>query len=254
MSLVWERSTADRQYQVRRAGRSIRLYTNGVFHSQYNPQRPVSGNVWDLLFIPAFFYPPGSIQRVLILGVGGGAVIQQLRRFVQPSRIIGVELSSVHLFVARRFFGVRGADVQLVHADAREWLQRYRGPAFDMIIDDLFTDQNGEPERAISADSQWAASLHDRLSGAGMIVSNFATFRELTRSAYVLDNRCRNSFASGFRLYTPQNQNAVGVFLRSPADTGQLRERLCGIPALNPRRKRGALRYGIQTLFQTSTA
>ncbi|HHH44614.1 MAG TPA: class I SAM-dependent methyltransferase, partial [Gammaproteobacteria bacterium] len=93
MSLVWQKQADGVDYQVRRAGRTLRLYTNGVFHSQYNPARPVTGSVWDLLLVPAFFYPPAELQRILVLGVGGGAVIQNLRRFVQPQQIVGVELN-----------------------------------------------------------------------------------------------------------------------------------------------------------------
>ncbi|MFQ5643422.1 MAG: oxidoreductase, partial [Thiogranum sp.] len=155
MSVLWARSTGGIRYEVRQAGRSLRLYTNGVLHSQYNPGRPLTGSVWDLLFLPAFFYPPGAIRRVLVLGVGGGAVIQQLRRFVQPDLIIGVELNAVHLSVARRFFALKGKGVQLIRANAVDWVQQYRGAPFDMIIDDLFGDADGEPQRAVFADRAW---------------------------------------------------------------------------------------------------
>jgi len=61
---------------VRSAGYSLRLYTDGVFHTQYNPGNPLTGHIWDLLMLPAFFYEPDTIKRVLVLGVGGVASIQ----------------------------------------------------------------------------------------------------------------------------------------------------------------------------------
>ncbi len=250
MSLVWQKYADGVDYQVRRAGRTLRLYTNGVFHSQYNPTRPVTGSVWDLLLLPAFFYPPGELRRILVLGVGGGAVIQNLRRFVQPQQIVGVELNPVHLSVAKRFFGVRGKGVQLVQADAVKWVQEYDGPGFDLIIDDLFGEVDGEPQRAIFADTQWARSLLAILSGDGTIVSNFASRLELEVSAYVAQAACRNRFETGFNLTTAQNYNNVGVFLRRPATTRQLRERLAQVPELNPRRRSSGLAYRIQTLFE----
>ncbi len=250
MSLVWQKQADGVDYQVRRAGRTLRLYTNGVFHSQYNPTRPVTGSVWDLLLLPAFFYPPGELQRILVLGVGGGAVIQNLRRFVQPQQITGIELNPVHLSVARRFFGVRGDDVQLVQADAIEWVRHYEGPAFDLVIDDLFGEVDGEPQRAVFADNTWVRTLLGLLSGEGAIVSNFASRLELDVSAYVAHASCRNRFVSGFRLTTDQNYNNVGVFLRRPVTTRQLRERLAAIPALNPRRRSSGLNYRIRTLFE----
>ena len=249
MSLVWERRVRGTLYQVRRAGRSLRLYTNGVFHSQYNPGRPVTGSVWDLLLLPAFFYPPGALRRVLVLGVGGGAVIRQLRHFVEPDKLVGVELCAVHLSIARRFFGVSGDDVQLVRADAVEWVKGYRGQGFDMIIDDLFGDCDGEPQRSVCADTVWVNKLRRCLNPGGMIVSNFASSLELEVSAYRVDANCRRRFKAAFQLSTPQNYNAVGVFLDRPATSRQLRERLKRVPALDPRKPRG-LSYRIRTLHQ----
>ena len=55
MAIVWSKVVGDSQYEVRTAGQSIRLYKDGVFHSQWNARRPLAGGVWDLLFIPALF-------------------------------------------------------------------------------------------------------------------------------------------------------------------------------------------------------
>jgi spermidine synthase len=247
MSLLWERRVDGTLYQVRSAGLTRRLYTNGVFHSQYNPRRPVSGSVWDLLFLPAFFLPPAVLRRVLVLGVGGGAVIRQLQRFVRPDSIVGIELNAVHLSVARRFFGVKGAGVTLQRADAVDWVKRYRGPGFDMIVDDLFGDCDGEPQRAVVTDGRWVDRLERCLGPGGMIVSNFASTLELDVSAFVADPLRRRRFASAFRLTTPQNYNAVGVFLKRQATTAQLRRRLQRVTQLDPRKARG-LRYTIRTL------
>ncbi len=249
MSIVWERATGGTRYQVRQAGRSMRLYTNGVLHSQYNPGRPLTGSVWDLLFLPAFFYSPGNIRRVLVLGVGGGAVIQLLRRFVQPDSVVGIELNPVHLSVARRFFAVKGKDVQLIKANAVDWIKRYQGPPFDLIIDDLFVDADGEPQRAVFPDQAWVCSLVGCLSREGMIVSNFASRLELMASAYLGNRSVSKTFDSAFHLSTAQNYNAVGVFLNKPATTRQLRERLKKVAQLELRRQTPRLNYNIRTLW-----
>jgi hypothetical protein len=247
MSLLWERREQGELYQVRQAGRSLRLYTNGVFHSQYSPLRPVTGSVWDLLWIPAFFYPAGRLRRILILGVGGGAVIRQLRQFIRPEKMVGVELNRVHLTVARRFFGVAGPDVELQHAEAVAWMQAYRGEPFDMIIDDLFGDYAGEPQRAVYAGEEWAGCLTRHLGKEGLLVSNFTSRLELLASAYLQQGGVACGFRSAFSLSTRQNYNAVGVFLRIPAGTRSLRQRLRQQPGLDPRTAHG-LRYRICTL------
>ena len=72
MALLWEKRAGGVCYQVRTAGNTVRLYTNGVLHTQYNPTRLLTGSVWDLLLLGALFVPRERMRRVLLLGVGGG--------------------------------------------------------------------------------------------------------------------------------------------------------------------------------------
>lgn len=250
VALLWHKNVAGTRYEVRSAGQTRRLYTDGVFHSQYSPAQPVTGGVWDLLLLPAFFLPPAArLRRVLLLGVGGGAVIRQLKHFLDPPSIVGVELNPVHLSVARRFFGVRPAHAELHLADARRWMARYDGPPFDYIIDDLYGEQDGEPVRAVAATVRWAETLLRHLAPQGVLASNFVSARELRESAYQASTRVRRRYATAFQLSTPQNENAVGVFVRATgASAGGLRQRLAGIPGLDPARRSCRLRYRIRRL------
>ena len=88
------------------------------------------------MLLPAYFRPVDTIRRVLVLGVGGGAVIRLLHHCMQPPEIVGIESDPVHIYIARRFFGVTSQMADLVEADAVGWLRDYTGPKFDLIIDD----------------------------------------------------------------------------------------------------------------------
>ena len=55
MAILWQKKIKNTQYEVRSAGQTRRLYTDGVFHSQFNPNRAITGGVWDLLMLPTFF-------------------------------------------------------------------------------------------------------------------------------------------------------------------------------------------------------
>lgn len=244
MAVLWQQRVGATLYEVRTAGNTRRLYSNGVLHSQYNERRPVTGNVWDLLLLPALL-ATRPVRRVLVLGVGGGAVIRQLQHFVQPEHIVGVELNPVHLRVARRFFGVQGPGVELQRAEARQWLADYEGPPFDLVIEDLFAERDGLPVRAIAADAGWLAGLGRVLAPDGILVMNFPSLREL-RACAALQDRAR--FTSVLRLATPQNDNAVGVFLPRALRNGELQARLRAIPALDARRRTCPLRYRLQRL------
>jgi spermidine synthase len=248
VAVIWRKTVGDKRYEVRSAGATRRLYTGGVCHSQFNPNHPVSGTVWDLLMLPAFFYPTSEIRRVLVLGVGGGAAISQLLRFVHPASIVGVELDPVHLYVARRFFGLEHPAVELHQADAGHWAKAYTGAKFDMIIDDLYTDEDGEPVRTVHARARWWDVLTGLLSSEGVLVANFVSVRELHASAYFHSRRVARRFPCAFQLTLPNYFNAVGAFLRKGSTPTQLRSNLTAVPGLKPDLKSTRLRYRIRRI------
>ncbi len=247
MAVIWHKTEGDTRYEVRQAGNSLRLYTNGVFHSQYNPKQPVTGNVWDLLMLPAFFQPQ-RIRRVLVLGVGGGAVIRQLNHFLKPELIVGVELNPVHLEVARDHFGVEASNVELHEVDAIWWLRQYRGERFDLIIEDLFNDNNGEPERVIVADKPWMRRLLKHLTPYGTLVINFGSPQELKECAWFDDPTMRIKFPAAFKLTTPLYENAIGAFLRDEVESSELRRNLADWPELDGTKRSCRLNYVIRRL------
>lgn len=223
MALLWSKQVGDVHYEVRNAGRSLRLYTDGVFHSQYNPNRPLAGSVWDLLALPAFLQPP---RRVLLLGVGGGAVARQLLHFFQPTALVGVELDRQHIEVAKRFFELDRPPVELHHADADAWLGDYRGPPFDLIIDDLFGGRDGDPRRALPADAPWLRRLTHHLTADGTLVINFICAHELHDSGWFHDPQLRRRLPGALQLELPRYENAVGALFAHPTPPTRLRAAL----------------------------
>lgn len=245
MAVLFRKQQAGHTYEVRSAGQTRRLYTDGVFHSQYNPNHAVTGSIWDLLFLPSLFREPGAFKRVLVLGVGGGAVIHMLNRFAQPQQIVGVELSRLHLQIARQHFDLRYRNLQLVQANAIEWLIEYDGEPFDLIIDDLYFEEQGEPTRAIAADASWFDILLDHLSDDGMLVMNFVSGREWRDSGYFTEDFVRESFPAAYRLTTPTCHNLVAALSRQPLQLRNWRQRLRQQPELDERNTRCRLRYRI---------
>jgi len=248
MAIVWSKTVAGRCYEVRSAGKSLRLYTDGVFHSQYNPGQLLTGHVWDLLMLPAFFYPENTVKRVLVLGVGGGAVLHMLRAFVAPHYIAGIELNPQHIYVAKRFFGLKHKTIELIEADAIKWLQCYQGEKFDMIIDDLFGERDGEPVSVVKANRKWFSCMLKQLNNEGVIVRNFINRDELIHSAGLENSYIASKFSSVFQLNSCFNENFVAAYVRKPVSSRQLRKRLINTPGLNPQLKSGRLRYTIRQL------
>jgi spermidine synthase len=226
VAVIWQQRVDGKHYEVRSAGETRRLYTDGVFHSQYNPRRSLTGNVWDLLSLPGFFLEDGQLQRALILGVGGGTVIRQLRQWHPQLQVTGIELNPTHLYLANRFFDLDEPAVKLVEADAVEWLHCYDGAPFDLIVDDLFFEEDGEPCRAVAADRKWIRSLVSALTPHGMLVMNFISSRDLRDSAVFHNKALQSRFKNAYRFMTPLYENNIGVFLSRPETLNQLQQRI----------------------------
>ncbi|NKB38789.1 MAG: methyltransferase domain-containing protein [Gammaproteobacteria bacterium] len=248
MAVIWQKKIGGSLYQIRSAGKTRRLYTNGVCHSEFNPAKLVTGSIWDLLILLAFFYQPESVRRILMLGVGGGASILQLHHLLDVENICGVELDPVHLELANRFFNIETIPVDLHNAEAREWLQHYKGSSFDLIIDDLFTNKGKEPVRALEADTDWFTLLLTNLSETGRLVINFASTEEFRKSAYFQDLTIARQFSAAFRLSNVQLDNIVGAFVRLDTDAARLRANVMSNPVLAQALHSKKLRYNIRNV------
>lgn len=227
MAVLWQKRIDGVRYDVRSAGDTVRLYTNGVLHTQYNPQRLATGSVWDLLTLGTLLLPPDAVRRVLVLGVGGGTALRQLLQFFPQARITGIELNPVHLRLAKRFFGLDDPRVELVCEDAVAWLAMYDGEPFDLIIDDLFGERDGRPCRAVRADADWLDLLVTPLHPCGMLTLNFADRHESARAPWrevLVDRRGRPRFPLALSLTTPTCENRVLSFVPQASTVAGLRQ------------------------------
>jgi len=248
MAVIWQKNVDGVVHQVRSAGATRRLYTDGVFHSQYNPRYPVGGHIWDLLMLPAFFVEHSSIRRILVLGAGGGAVMQQLYYFLSPEIIVGIDRNPEHLYVARQYFGITGKPFQLIELDAESWAYDYNGEPFDLVIDDLYGEHEGEPHRAIELNPAWFKKLHSLLSNSGLLVVNFTALSGLKSSGWWQDKATQHLFSSAYRLSMKNYENIIGVFSRKLIDVKLFRRHLRQYPELDQRRKTTKLQYKIRKL------
>jgi len=254
MAVIWQKKQAGQHYEVRKAGHSRRLYKNGVCHSQYNPHSILTGSIWDLLVLPALYQPDCKLRRVLVLGVGGGAVIRQLNALLQPEQIIGVEKDPVHLHIARRFFDLDAGNIELIEADAVDWLSTCKRKKFDLIIEDIFIEQRGRPMRAIDAGEEWCSVLAQRLSVRGTLVMNFASADEFRLSAVYRDMALRDRFASIFRLTAPALDNHVVAMHRVEISQRDIHRNIMAHPEPERAICSGKLKYRSSKLRQTVKA
>lgn len=210
----------------------MRLYRNQVFHSQYNGGRFLNGGVWDMLWLPLYFRQPAMIKNVLVLGVGAGAAIKKMSDQLPEANIIGIDIDAIHLSIAKRYVGLnakQAPNVKLVCADAVEWLKHYKGPKFDVIVDDLFYEENAEPLRAVSFEAnkqRWLGFIKRQLKSHGLLVANCVSAAQAGSLIDGQANSLSKSFPHGCLLRHRYYENVFSVVSHQPLLLAQWREQL----------------------------
>lgn len=224
MAIIWQETCEGTHYQVRSAGKTIRLYTDNVLHSQYNSSKKITGSVWDLLFLPALCLAQNKPLRVLVLGVGGGAVMHMMNEFFNCEKITGLELNPMHIKIAHQYFALNSHSFELIETDAIEWVENYSGEKFDVIIDDLFYEEAGEPIKVATPNATWFYHLYSQLKPQGMVIMNFVGRHSAMQAAPLHDESVQNLLPFGLHLTTPFYDNHVLAFSSQPLHSRVLRK------------------------------
>ena len=136
-----------------------------AIQSLIDPQRPerlVMRNLQYLMSLLLFIPPP---ERILLLGVGGGALLQFLRHHYPGAHVTGVEIDADLLQRAQEELGLPPADKRLHYciADAAEFIHSDRG-RYDLIVTDIFNGPQS-PDWVLQAD--FLQAVQQRLTEQG---------------------------------------------------------------------------------------
>jgi spermidine synthase len=113
-------------------------------------------------------YPP-QVERVLMLGLGGGTISTYLGRHMPQLAIDVVEIDPAVVSAAKKYFGIRETDkVRYLEGDARVFLNRHKEP-YDLVLVDAF---HGGYVPFHLLTKEFYALLKQRLTGGGAAAFN----------------------------------------------------------------------------------
>lgn len=240
MAIVYNQQRGATQYQVRTAGKTVRLYSNGVLHSQFNPSHMISGAIWDLLLLPAFLREE-SPKKILLLGLGGGTLVHLIRHFFPLAHITCVELDTNHISIAKRFFKIPKKDVVLHKDDAYDFL-RNGSDRYDWIIDDVFQHVAGEPERN-TRDYQSISLYRKRLSKEGLLSLNLIGKTQVENVHPLIEQ-----FKQATQFTHPLYENRIVALGNNLLDKSAFNKALQEWKELDLRRKTCRLQYKMRRM------
>jgi spermidine synthase len=202
-----------------------RLIVDETFASLYRPETLATGCVWDALAAPLLALPPGRRRRILLLGLGGGSVARILRGLAPRAEIVGVELDSEVIRLARAHFDLDGLGLEIRSDDALDVL-RHEKRRFDLIVEDVFVgrgDAVHKPDWLPHPGLDLAAA---RLARGGLLVSN--TLDEAASVASALARR----FPGLLRIEVEDYDNRIFVAGPEGLDARGLRRAVASDPVL----------------------
>jgi spermidine synthase len=83
------------------------------------------------------------LDRVLVIGVGGGTILHLLSRKFPETKIVGVEIDEAIIKIARQFFDLdKIPNLEIITGDGGEYVASYQGEPFDLVFVDAYLGGN----------------------------------------------------------------------------------------------------------------
>lgn len=180
----------------------------------------------ELMFGSFLFKQPQ--ERVLVVGLGGGAMVRFLNHHFPAMRVDAVEIDPMVVGLAGELFGTKpGASTRIFTEDAIVYLQRDHGK-YDVIYMDAFlepgmeTDARGIPKKLKTV--EFLKGLHRQLTPGGVVAFNIAEHPELAGDLEAISE----AFPTVFRAIAPGTKNHVVIASPNPERLGREALRMAG--------------------------
>ncbi len=163
----------------------------------------------QFMFVSYLFRP--QHERVLLVGMGGGAMVHFLKHHDPDVKLDAVEIDPAVVKIADEYFDIRSGDnVNVVTADGFEFLAKAEAK-YDVIYMDAFlkpsddTDDTGVPVRLKTL--AFYKEMQERLVEDGLVVFNINSHRSLREDL----NTLREAFAQVYVFRVTGSDNLVVV-------------------------------------------
>lgn len=228
------RAASALDFRVRRKRNGELVLESGDFdHSVLPPPGKLTGGVWDALAAAPLLAPlpiatqRSKAQRILLLGVGGGAVLHLWDRVLDAWRWTGIERDAKARRAFREEFGLPSAPGELIGADALDFVRRTR-KQWDVVVDDLFD----ESFRPTFDQPEWLSLLVKRLAPNGLLITNLVWDDGRTSTNRAYRERVRATFPHHAEIRCDDSLNRVLVSSHAPLQVRGLGARFATKTAL----------------------
>jgi len=151
-------------------------------------------NIWQKPLKKIF-----KANQVLILGLGGGTVVQLIKERFPEAKITSLEIDQEIIKIGKKYFGLgKVKGLEIINEDAIKWIKNYQENKFDLILVDMYVGGRF-PQKAM--ENEFLQKLKKILTPQGKIVLNWLKNKSEGR----LFEKLEKSFAQIEEVNTPTN-------------------------------------------------
>ncbi|MCX6784120.1 MAG: hypothetical protein NT141_03580 [candidate division WWE3 bacterium] len=170
-SVLFEEQGLYSTVKITKKGNRVNLFTGGKYlQSSFDLNSNPKGTVFDWYLAAPWFSGnfSGQIGTILILGLGAGSQVKLFNQAYQVESIIGVEIDPLVISLGRQFFDLNDRNLQVVTADASDYIKNAAVSA-DLIILDAYRENKYDPELGQNDLLKQTAA---KLSQSGVLIIN----------------------------------------------------------------------------------
>lgn len=151
---------------------------------------PYIRTLWQRAFRACNLRTPQDIRSILVLGLGGGTVIELLSGRYPRADITAVDIDQTIIDIAKQYFQIDTISrLRMLRKDASKYIHTTRH--FDMIIVDLFI---GREIPSFVSSVSFYRNLKKMLRRSGVLMLNFLRELEYQKKADALLLRLKRTF------------------------------------------------------------
>jgi len=203
----------------------LKLNEGWAVHSVYDPDRLLTGGVWDYFSIASWFGGGSAPETVLVIGSAAGSVTRLLSSFYPGVQIDGVEIDPDVVDAGRKYFDMNEPNLTVHVADGRPFLKTSED-SWDLIAVDAFR-QPYIPFYLTTR--EFFEEVREHLADKGVVMINVGKTPGDSAVADAIAATMRDVYPSVYSFDAGQFNELI-VATKEPSGIGDLMSRTSAMP------------------------
>lgn len=145
-----------------------------------------------------------------MLGLAGGTAFRVLRHLIPGCRLTAIDIDGEIIALARKHMELDSLGIEIITADAYEWLAKSRR-TFDAVIDDIYLAGKTDVFRPRALDTAVLGNLRRVVAPGGLLAINLVTGSGHRTMQSLTRRMLRENFPVVRTIKSPEAMNEVLV-------------------------------------------